>query len=494
MNKTNIKKKISNANKEIGNGSKIRGITLISLVFTIIILLILAAITIGVLTGENGLFKKTKEATELNDYTTAKEQLIIKLMEVQTECMALNKEYNIGAIAEYFGENQEVTVEIIKYYTIGYINKNIEEKPEINKINSIVVSLEKYKKYKFLIGGNCQVRGVTVGSIGEEDEFIEIAEFENRLKNNEDIDIDIVKPTAKVENMELSEYLFGIKATVKISDEGSGLDFDRCKYVFTESQDKLGVDESLYTDGNINEENAIIESAKGIGTWYLHVLAIDKSGNKIEAVSESAITTANAIQNYNYTGNVVIAKLLPGKYQFECWGAEGGRALGNNTYNGYELGGKGGYSIGEYTVKNKQEIYIAIGGKGANGTYQTNAVGGYNGGGNATWDYSDDESSGAGGGATHIAINNNRGQLENYKDTYMTEILMIAGGGGGASFSYPGADGGGLEGGSNQYTPSAATQTTGNTFGRGKDGVGVADSDGVAGGRRRIVWRPFSKC
>lgn len=39
-----------------------KGITLVALVITIIILLILAGISIATLTGENGLFKRAKDA------------------------------------------------------------------------------------------------------------------------------------------------------------------------------------------------------------------------------------------------------------------------------------------------------------------------------------------------------------------------------------------------------------------------------------------------
>ena len=42
MKKTNFKKQLDKTIKEIGGGSKVRGITLISLVITIVILLILA--------------------------------------------------------------------------------------------------------------------------------------------------------------------------------------------------------------------------------------------------------------------------------------------------------------------------------------------------------------------------------------------------------------------------------------------------------------------
>ena len=48
---------------------EIRGITLISLVVSIIILMILAGISISMLTGENGILKKTREAKLKNEET-----------------------------------------------------------------------------------------------------------------------------------------------------------------------------------------------------------------------------------------------------------------------------------------------------------------------------------------------------------------------------------------------------------------------------------------
>lgn len=87
-----------------------------------------------------------------------------------------------------------------------------------------------------------------------------------------------------------------------------------------------------------------------------------------------------------------------------------------------------------------------------------------------------DEIGGPGGGATHIAITNNRGVLANY-NSYRSEILIVAGGGGGG---YSGVDygkrggrggtGGGSSGGngySYEYSANYAkpgTQTSGYKF------------------------------
>ena len=58
-----------------------RGITLIALVITIIVLLILAEVTIATLTGDNGILTKATEAKQKTMEATAKEK-------VQTEVMA----------------------------------------------------------------------------------------------------------------------------------------------------------------------------------------------------------------------------------------------------------------------------------------------------------------------------------------------------------------------------------------------------------------------
>ena len=52
-----------------------KGITLIALVVTIVVLLILAAISINMLKGENGIISKATEAREKNKYASAKEKV-----------------------------------------------------------------------------------------------------------------------------------------------------------------------------------------------------------------------------------------------------------------------------------------------------------------------------------------------------------------------------------------------------------------------------------
>ena len=57
-----------------------KGITLIALVITIIVLLILAGVTIAMLTGENGILNQAQEAKEQTEINSAEEKLKLAIM------------------------------------------------------------------------------------------------------------------------------------------------------------------------------------------------------------------------------------------------------------------------------------------------------------------------------------------------------------------------------------------------------------------------------
>ena len=76
---------IRNYNLKKGSINKNCGITLISLVVTIIILLILGGIAIATLTGENGLFARAKQAKENYSVSSAKEKLQLAISDLMVE-------------------------------------------------------------------------------------------------------------------------------------------------------------------------------------------------------------------------------------------------------------------------------------------------------------------------------------------------------------------------------------------------------------------------
>ena len=61
-----------------------KGITLIALVITIIVLLILAGITIAMLTGENGLLGKAESTASKNAVAAAKEEIMLEFQKEMT--------------------------------------------------------------------------------------------------------------------------------------------------------------------------------------------------------------------------------------------------------------------------------------------------------------------------------------------------------------------------------------------------------------------------
>ena len=64
---------------------KNKGITLIALVITIIVLLILAGISIATLTGENGLLTKANKAKEQTEIADTIERARVDILGVQAE-------------------------------------------------------------------------------------------------------------------------------------------------------------------------------------------------------------------------------------------------------------------------------------------------------------------------------------------------------------------------------------------------------------------------
>ncbi len=71
-----------------------KGITLIALVITIIVLLILAGVSIAMLTGDNGILSKAQTAADETLKAEVKERIQIVLNDVKTEIYAQQAEKN----------------------------------------------------------------------------------------------------------------------------------------------------------------------------------------------------------------------------------------------------------------------------------------------------------------------------------------------------------------------------------------------------------------
>lgn len=184
---------------------KNRGITLISLVITIVILLILAGITMNSL-SDNGLFEKTKKAKKEAEYTQAQEEINIKIMEAQ---MDKRGEATLEDLVKVLKEDSKYTY-IIKFDSTALLSqsgdiKGIETdeelKTQLSSINAIYVT---HKGYEFEINSKLQIKNQITSSSENIPELYTISynllggvgEISNQTKTaGEKINISTIEPT-----------------------------------------------------------------------------------------------------------------------------------------------------------------------------------------------------------------------------------------------------------------------------------------------------------
>ena len=242
----------------------IKGITLIALIITIIILLILAGITITQLTG-SGLFGKAGLAKQKTRYVSAKEIIDLRLMEIQVDCEEKEEEYTINKIAEGMKETKDITIE--KYYNTetSKIKNEIEE--NLINLEGIVVSVDKYSEYKFLIGEKREIAGVLEGEVTDttsKEDFINLEEFEEKAFSSND--------TTATDNVEYlynkgNQYEEITGGWCKASDINASADIDNYNYFDLDSKTM---------DGNM----AIISTNKSIDITNYTKLKVEASAAK----------------------------------------------------------------------------------------------------------------------------------------------------------------------------------------------------------------------
>lgn len=84
-----------------------------------------------------------------------------------------------------------------------------------------------------------------------------------------------------------------VTATIKHIDQLSGVQIDDCKWVLTNSASALGENASSYTGTFTSNNQQISFKVSAEGSYYVHVLTVDKAGNKKETISSPVKMTAN---------------------------------------------------------------------------------------------------------------------------------------------------------------------------------------------------------
>lgn len=224
-----------------------KGITLIALVVTIVVLMILAAISISALMGDSGIIENTKEAKTSEEYRAVKDELDLIIHETSIDSMML--------------DGKVVTIDILAE-KLPDILKERDEKSKVTKTNEDTLRIY-FREYEFIIDADLGTSGEYIGRDRTPPMLTFVGDGNNGYQDT-------------------NYYV-----TIKMDDDYSEVDTVNSKYIITKEDAVFGVDSKNWESGTSFEsaEQEIIVN-QGVGIFYIHVLAVDTSGNTKEYVSK----------------------------------------------------------------------------------------------------------------------------------------------------------------------------------------------------------------
>ena len=282
-----------------------RGITLIALVITIIILLVLAGIAIATLGGENGLFARVKLGKERYAISEAKEKLELEIANLQIEQQGKGEELKKEDLPKM--NNDEIDVRDTTNFPVEVIYKNYKFEVDSNfhvtyvgEANETIITYTtepdgytNQNKVKVLVKISNPKGIKSILKPGETDKILPqdrtTAGIEFTVTKNghyelkvEDVDGNEVSKDIYIELIDTlapDEFTPEIqKADSSITVIENGKDAEA-----TEESCKSGIDNyEYYLIDSSNKETKYdtnkIENL-GLGSYKLYVIAYDKAGN-----------------------------------------------------------------------------------------------------------------------------------------------------------------------------------------------------------------------
>ena len=159
---------------------KQKGITLIALVITVIVLIILAAVTINALSGDNGILKRATEAKQKTRRADALEKIRLAVMTATANGVGEANPDDVKAELEKAGATVKTTGELPWEVTLDGYMFRINENLSIDEISGVGISKKELK----LLNGASETLTVTVtegvtGTIKWESSNPSVATVEN---------------------------------------------------------------------------------------------------------------------------------------------------------------------------------------------------------------------------------------------------------------------------------------------------------------------------
>ena len=151
-----------------------KGITLVALVVTIIVLIILAGISINLLLGDNGLITNAQEAKKQQKIAEIKEKISLELSAAETDAIIRNEsleEEQLNDIVSKYGtlqddkdtiltkdDNYEISLKEIWYGTLSTSGSYSDKKKQIEILEKDLKELQdKYNELEQINSGNSEI-------------------------------------------------------------------------------------------------------------------------------------------------------------------------------------------------------------------------------------------------------------------------------------------------------------------------------------------------
>ena len=299
-----------------------RGITLLALILTVVIMIILAAVTINVTLGDGGLIDQAQHAAEVTVNSTKSEQ------EQLDDLVSQLNEIIGGSGGTGGGETNttpgEDTNQIEETNTIdpepeppeplpdGTISIGEPDWQDDGTANVTVSTTAPDVTIEYQIGGTDEnswipvVDGMIEGIENGETVYVRITDGEQYSNpQNKKIE-DLAAPEKANIEVTPASVLIGENLTAKVThvDNETGVDIENSKWVVNQSSSEIGTEDTGAFTGKFttNGETITLDSSSA-GTYYLHILTTDVAGNKTETVSE-AITIGAIIGTVIQSGDV----------------------------------------------------------------------------------------------------------------------------------------------------------------------------------------------
>ena len=151
-----------------------KGVTLVALVVTIIVLIILAGISINLLLGKNGLITKAQDAKKQQKIAEIKEKISLELSAAETDAILRNEsleEEQLNDIVSKYGtlqddkdtiltkdDNYKISLKEIWYGTLSTSGSYSDKKKQIEMLEKELKELkDKYNELEQINSGNSEV-------------------------------------------------------------------------------------------------------------------------------------------------------------------------------------------------------------------------------------------------------------------------------------------------------------------------------------------------